>query len=116
MYLSNTNFGDFGYWQFVVGAIQALGYGASVATKASAQKKYLKSEKHTQQLTHGSQMELKQKELQLKQDLLAKKGQTELYKDIRLKKLVIITIMTLVSVTILGLGTYYVLSVGGGDD
>ena len=115
LYKNLGNFGELGYWQFIVAAVQGLAYGGAVATTASAQRKYLKSEGHTQQMSHGAQMTLKEKELQAKQELLAKKGQTELYADMRLKKLVIITIVTLISVTVIGLGTYYALSVGGDD-
>lgn len=117
MYLIDKNFGElgeFGYWQFIVAGVQQLVYGGALISKHSAQKKYLKTEKHTQQLTHESQMDLKQKELEAKQALLIKKAQTEVYADMRLKKLVIITFVTLLSVITLGIGTYYAFSAGGG--
>jgi hypothetical protein len=113
----NKNFGEFGYvLPLVVGVAQHIGYATSVGLKYSGQKKYLKSEKHTQQMSQHAAMTLKQKELAAKQKLLEQKGQTELYKDVQLKKLVIITFVTLISVTVIGLGTYYALSVGGDDE
>lgn len=113
MYLNKqNNFGEFGYWQFVVGALQAIGYGAAVGTKASAQQKYLDRLKRSQRASHTSQLELKEKELSHKEQLLLTSGQTQLYADERLKKLVKITIIVLVMVTVVGLGSYYVLAVG----
>ena len=110
----NKNFGEFGFvLPLVVGIAQHIGYMTSVGLKASGQKKYLKSEGHTLLLTQQSAMTLKQKELAEKQKLLDQKGRTELYKDEQLKKLVIITFVTLISVTVIGLGIY---AFSGGDD
>jgi hypothetical protein len=115
VYVTNNtpsrNFGELGYWQFIVAAVQGLTYGGAALKKHSATKKYLKSQKHTQQMTHAQQLELKQKDLASRDLLLDAKGKTELYEDQQLKKLVIITFVTIILVTVLGLGTYYYLSV-----
>ncbi len=107
-------FGEFGFipWQAVVGLIQAGIYGGAAATKYSATKKYLKKQEHTQQLTQAEGLKLKQQELANKEHLLDIKGQTEIYEDTRIKKLVIITFVTIISVTIVGLGVY-AFSIGG---
>ena len=109
------NFGEFGYWQFILAAVQGLTYGGAALKKHSATKKFLKKQGHTQQLTHAQQLALKKKELASKELLLDAKGKGELYEDQQLKKLVIITFVTIILVTVLGLGTYYFLSVGGED-
>ena len=114
MYLKNnhTNFGDLGYWQFVIGALQTIGYATAIGMKSSAQSKYLDTLKRSQRASHASELELKQKEQAHKEQLLKTSGQTQLYADERLKKLVKITILVLVAITIIGLGSYYVLAVG----
>lgn len=110
----NSNFGELGFlppWQVIVGLIQGAVYGGAAATKYSAVEKYLKKQKGTQAMSHAQQLEQKQAEIALKEQSAKTGEQTQLYADTRLKNLVIITFITLILVTVVGLGVYYYLAV-----
>ena len=117
MYYNTKNppkqLGEFGFipWQAVVGIVQGAIYGGAAATKYSATKKYLRSQKHTQQLTHAEQEEYKRGQIALKEQALMSEGERQLYEDQRIKTLVIIGVVTTLSVTILGLIIYYYFAV-----
>jgi len=83
----------------------------AAGVKAYDTKKYLKSQTRTQEMSYASQLELKQKELEAKRLLLQTQSNTGLYEDIQIKKLVILGSVSLIVVTILGLGIYYHFSV-----
>ena len=106
-------FGEFGIipWQAIVGIIHGAVYGGAAATKYSATKKYLKSQKHTQQLTHAEQEEYKRGQIALKEQALMSEGERQLYEDRQIKKLVIIGVVTTLSVTVIGLILYYYFAV-----
>jgi hypothetical protein len=111
MTTSTNNFGDFGWWQFVVGAVQGITMGTSAAVRARAQKKYLKKRGQTQQQRQAAELELKHKEIASSQLIQQAKHKAGLYEDIRLKKLVITAGAVLVAITIIGLVLYYMFSV-----
>ena len=106
------DFGEFGWWQFVVAAVQGIAYGSAAATKYAATEKYLKKQERTQQLTQAEQLKLKQQELSSKEQLLEAEGQRQLYEDTKIKRLVTISIVTLITVVIVGLAIYYAFAAG----
>jgi len=113
----NNNLGDFGWViPVVVGAAQTASYAVGIGKKWHETDKYLDKTKKTQQMTHSAQTGLKKEEAEAKQKLLLMKGQTELYRDARLKKIVIITVVTIIAIMILSVGTYIAFAAGSDDE
>lgn len=117
MYLYQPGHSEFGFViPAVVGILQNISYAVGIGVKTRATKKYLTRTKRTQKITHKAQLELKKEEAEAKRKLLLMRGQTELYRDVRLKKLVFISIITVIAIVVLGLGTYVVFSMGSDNE
>jgi len=114
--LGHSNFGDNPIVALVLGIVQHASYVVGIGVKTHATKKYETETKRTQRMTHKAQLELKKEEAKSQKKLLLMKGQTALYSDVRLKKLVIISIVTVIAIVVIGLGAYITLSVGGNDE
>ena len=114
--LGHSNFGDNPIVALVLGIVQHASYVVGIGVKTHATKKYTTETKRTQRQTHRAQLELKKKEAEAQEKLLSMKGQTALYSDLRLKKLVIISIVTVIAIIVIGLGVYITFSVGGDDE
>lgn len=112
-----SQLGEFGFIQsIVIGAIQTASLGAATAVHSSSVKKYLKTEKHTVLRSGAAALELKKQELADRERLLQIGSQTELLKDVNIKKLVILGSVTVSVLTIIGVVIYYTLAVGGEDE
>jgi hypothetical protein len=101
--------------QVVVGAIQSTALAVSDAVEYNRTKKYLKSIKGSQGMLHATLLENKKKELAFKEELLKTKEQTELLRDQKLKKLVIIGTITAIAVAFVAMVVIYSIAVGGED-
>jgi len=112
--LGHNNFGF--VIPIIVGAAQTASFAVGIGKKWHETDKYLDKTKKTQLMSHLAQAGLKKEEAEAKQKLLLMKSQTELYRDTRLKKIVIITVVTIIATTILGVGTYIAFAAGSDDE
>jgi len=107
-----SQLGEFGVLaQTIIGAVQSAALGAATAVDYSSVKKYLKKEKHTVRRAGAAALETKQEELAARKKALQAKGQTELLKDIKTKKLVILGGAVAIGLTILSIVIFYLLTV-----
>ena len=102
--------------QAIVGAVQGIALGSGKLHELSTVEKYLKKEKHTQQLSQSAALEQKRRELASKNRLLQVSGKTELLKDQQLKKLVIIGGGIAVVLTILAFGLIIAFTTGEDEE
>jgi len=121
MYVTESSqlgeFGEFGIIiQGIVAAVQGVTLGAAAAVEHQGVKKYLKKEGRTFQIERDEALKVTKQHLANKERLLRVQGQIELTKDANVKKLVILGSVTLTVVTLVGLGAYYMVSVGDDDE
>jgi hypothetical protein len=102
--------------QVIVGAVQGVALGVSDGLELAATKKYLKENKRTQSKLQATLLANKRKELENRAGILGIKGETELLRDQKTKKLVIMGVVTTIAIAIVALVVIYWVAVGGDDD